>query len=429
MFFDELDLNDDILDALDDMQFVECTPIQEKAIPVILDGHDLLGSAQTGTGKTAAYLLPLLELLSRGKSNPDKVNALILVPTRELAQQVDQLLGGFAYYQGNSWIAVYGGNDGVAFAQQQRAFSTGGDIVIATPGRLLSLIRSSNIDMSGIDYLIIDEADRMLDIGFYDDIMDIISYLKSDRQTLLFSATFPKNVELLAHKVLNNPVKVKIAVSKPADRIEQGVYILDEVQKIPLITTLLTDSNYEKTIIFVSSKSKVKDLFFSLKKRNLNVAQIHSDLDNTERSNVLLDFKNGKIEILVATDVVSRGIDIDDIDLVINFDAPSQPEDYVHRIGRTARAGAQGKAIMLINSRDIVRLHKIERFIKNKIVRLSLPYEITALAPPVEEKDFNIKSMNKSHSHSHKSSSTKHSNKKYYNGKNSSKPKTNTSKM
>lgn len=396
MYFDELDLNDDILDALDTMNFVECTPVQEKAIPLVLDGFDLLASAQTGTGKTAAYLLPILELLSRGKSNPDKVNALILVPTRELAQQVDQLLGGFAYYQGTSWIAVYGGNDGVAFAQQQRAFAEGGDIVVATPGRLLSLIRSTKVDLSGIDYLVLDEADRMLDIGFYDDIMDIISHLPAKRQTLMFSATFPKDVEQLARKVLKNPKEVKISVSKPAEGIAQNVCLLHENQKIPLILHLFSQQDCGKSIVFLSSKSKVKELYFSLKRKHLNVAQIHSDLDNSERTQVLLDFKNNKINVLVATDVVSRGIDIDDIDTVINFDAPMQSEDYVHRVGRTARAGAQGKAFTLITPRDMQRLEKIEKFIERKIPRLALPDEIVKLAPAVREQE--NQSERKSHS-------------------------------
>lgn len=384
MYFDELDINDDILDALDDMNFVECTPIQEQAIPVVLDGRDLLASAQTGTGKTAAYLLPLLELLSRGGSNADKVNALILVPTRELAQQVDQLLGGFAYYLNISWIAVYGGNDGVAFAQQQRAFAQGGDIVVATPGRLLSLIRSSKVDLSGIDYLILDEADRMLDIGFYDDIMEIIRQLPEKRQNLMFSATFPKDVEKLARKVLKNPEEIKISVSKPADGITQGVYIVHENQKIDLVTSLFAETSYSKAIIFLSSKDKVKELYNTLRRRRLSVAQIHSDLDNATRSQVLLDFKNNKVHILVATDVVSRGIDIDDIELVINYDAPQQPEDYVHRVGRTARAGAKGMAIMFISPRDKLRLAKIEKFIDRKIERLPLPENLSESAPDVK---------------------------------------------
>ena len=399
MFFDELDINDDLLDALDIMNFVECTPIQERAIPLVLEGHDLLASAQTGTGKTAAYLLPVLELLSRGGSPENKVNALVLVPTRELAQQVDQLLAGFAYYQDTTWIAIYGGNDGVAFAQQQRALEQGGDIAIATPGRLLSLLRHCKVDLSHVDFLILDEADRMLDIGFYDDIMEIISYLPKERQTLMFSATFPKEVEKLARQVLNNPAEVKIAVSKPAEGITQSVYILHEEQKLPLLLQItdnrvqITDnsqfsilnSQFNKGIIFASSKDKVRDLYHSLRRLGVKVAQIHSDLENAERTQTLLNFKNNKIQLLVATDVVSRGIDIDDIEFVVNYDVPAQPEDYVHRIGRTARAGARGEGITFVTPKDKPRLDKIEKLLEKTIQRCQLPAEIASLAPAIDE--------------------------------------------
>ena len=399
MFFDELDINDDLLDALDIMNFVECTPIQERAIPLVLDGHDLLASAQTGTGKTAAYLLPVLELLSRGGSPENKVNALVLVPTRELAQQVDQLLAGFAYYQDTTWIAIYGGNDGVAFAQQQRALEQGGDIAIATPGRLLSLLRHCKVDLSHVDFLILDEADRMLDIGFYDDIMEIISYLPKERQTLMFSATFPKEVEKLARQVLHNPAEVKIAVSKPAEGITQSVYILHEEQKLPLLLQITdnrvqsTDnsqfstlnSQFNKGIIFASSKDKVRDLYHSLRRLGVKVAQIHSDLENAERTQTLLNFKNNKIQLLVATDVVSRGIDIDDIEFVVNYDVPAQPEDYVHRIGRTARAGARGEGITFVTPKDKPRLDKIEKLLEKTIQRSQLPAEIASLAPAIDE--------------------------------------------
>ena len=392
MFFDELDINDDLLDALDIMNFVECTPVQERAIPLVLEGRDLLASAQTGTGKTAAYLLPVLELLSRGGSPENKVNVLILVPTRELAQQVDQLLAGFAYYQNTTWIAIYGGNDGVAFAQQQRALEQGGDIAIATPGRLLSLLRHCKVDLSHVDFLILDEADRMLDIGFYDDIMEIISYLPKERQTLMFSATFPKEVEKLARQVLRNPAEVKIAVSKPAEGITQSVYILHEEQKLPLLLQItdnrvqITDnSQFNKGIIFASSKDKVRDLYHSLRRLGVKVAQIHSDLENAERTQTLLDFKNNKIQLLVATDVVSRGIDIDDIEFVVNYDAPAQPEDYVHRIGRTARAGARGEGITFVTPKDKPRLDKIEKLLEKTIQRCQLPEEIASLAPAIDE--------------------------------------------
>ena len=431
MFFDELDINDDLLDALDIMNFVECTPIQERAIPLVLEGHDLLASAQTGTGKTAAYLLPVLELLSRGGSPENKVNALVLVPTRELAQQVDQLLAGFAYYQDTTWIAIYGGNDGVAFAQQQRALEQGGDIAIATPGRLLSLLRHCKVDLSHVDFLILDEADRMLDIGFYDDIMEIISYLPKERQTLMFSATFPTEVEKLARQVLHNPAEVKIAVSKPAEGITQSVYILHEEQKLPLVMQLFAggvthnsppvlggvprrgegvdnsqfstlNSQFNKGIIFASSKDKVRDLYHSLRRLGVKVAQIHSDLENTERTQTLLNFKNNKIQLLVATDVVSRGIDIDDIEFVVNYDVPAQPEDYVHRIGRTARAGARGEGITFVTPKDKPRLDKIEKLLEKTIQRCQMPEEIASIAPAIDESKLVVEEKKKRKFYKHR---------------------------
>ena len=402
MYFDELDINDDLLDALDIMNFVECTPIQERAIPLVLEGHDILASAQTGTGKTAAYLLPVLELLSRGGSPENKVNALVLVPTRELAQQVDQLLAGFAYYQDTTWIAIYGGNDGVAFAQQQRALEQGGDIAIATPGRLLSLLRHCKVDLSKVDFLILDEADRMLDIGFYDDIMEIISYLPKERQTLMFSATFPTDVEKLARQVLRNPAEVKIAVSKPAEGITQSVYILHEEQKLALVMDMFAKQERGKGIIFASSKEKVRDLYHALRRSGLKVAQIHSDLENAERTQTLLDFKNNKIQLLVATDVVSRGIDIDDIEFVVNYDVPAQPEDYVHRIGRTARAGARGEGITFVTPKDKPRLDKIEKLLEKSIQRGKLPEEVAKLAPEIDESTLVVEEKKKRKFYKHR---------------------------
>ena len=402
MYFYELDINDDLLDALDIMNFVECTPIQERAIPLVLEGRDILASAQTGTGKTAAYLLPVLELLSRGGSPENKVNALVLVPTRELAQQVDQLLAGFAYYQDTTWIAIYGGNDGVAFAQQQRALEQGGDIAIATPGRLLSLLRHCKVDLSKVDFLILDEADRMLDIGFYDDIMEIISYLPKERQTLMFSATFPTDVEKLARQVLRNPAEVKIAVSKPAEGITQSVYILHEEQKLALAMDMFAEQERGKGIIFASSKEKVRDLYHALRRSGLKVAQIHSDLENAERTQTLLDFKNNKIQLLVATDVVSRGIDIDDIEFVVNYDVPAQPEDYVHRIGRTARAGARGEGITFVTPKDKPRLDKIEKLLEKSIQRGKLPEEVAKLAPEIDESTLVVEEKKKRKFYKHR---------------------------
>ena len=402
MYFDELDINDDLLDALDIMNFVECTPIQERAIPLVLEGRDILASAQTGTGKTAAYLLPVLELLSRGGSPENKVNALVLVPTRELAQQVDQLLAGFAYYQDTTWIAIYGGNDGVAFAQQQRALEQGGDIAIATPGRLLSLLRHCKVDLSKVDFLILDEADRMLDIGFYDDIMEIISYLPKERQTLMFSATFPTDVEKLARQVLRNPAEVKIAVSKPAEGITQSVYILYEEQKLALVMDMFAKQERGKGIIFASSKEKVRDLYHALRRSGLKVAQIHSDLENAERTQTLLDFKNNKIQLLVATDVVSRGIDIDDIEFVVNYDVPAQPEDYVHRIGRTARAGARGEGITFVTPKDKPCLDQIEKLLEKSIQRGKLPEEVAKLAPEIDESTLVVEEKKKRKFYKHR---------------------------
>ena len=384
MFFDELDLNDNILDGLDAMNFKECTPIQERAIPVILEGNDILASAQTGTGKTAAYILPLLELLSRGKKDNSKVNALILMPTRELAQQVDQLLEGFAYYETTSWIAVYGGNDGIAFTQQQKALQSGGDIAIATPGRLLSHIRIGGVDLSGIEYLVLDEADRMLDIGFYDDIIEIIKHLPQKHQTLMFSATFPPDVERLAKQILVNPTEIKLAVSKPADGIHQGVYLLRETQKTALIKELFR-TEPRKSIIFASSKEKVFNVFCALKHMGLSVAQMHSGLEQKQRTQVMLDFKNNKLQALVATNIVSRGIDIDDVAMVINYDVPKQCEDYVHRIGRTARAGAEGVGITFVTPKERGLFDRIESFLEKTIERLALPDNIAQMAPPVPD--------------------------------------------
>lgn len=417
MKFYELNINDDLLDGLDAMNFVECTPVQERAIPLALEGYDLLASAQTGTGKTAAYLLPVLEQLSRYTHDEHKVNALILVPTRELALQVNQLIEGFAFYQDTSWIAVYGGNDGIAFSQQERALTQGCDIVVATPGRLLSLLRMKEIDFSGIDYLVLDEADRMLDIGFYDDIMEIISHLPSSRQTLMFSATFPKEVEKLAREVLYDPKEVKIAVSRPADNIRQSVALIAETSKIDYIKHLFKDRQRGKSIIFVSSKDKTKEVYRALVRQKLNTAQMHSDLDQSERSKVMLDFKNGKVDILVATDVVSRGIDIEDMALVINYDMPAQSEDYVHRVGRTARAGAEGEAITLVSPNDHLRLRRLEKFLEKPIPRAVLPEGIQGTGEPDTQETSKGRRGSKGNHHDHSNNRQRHSHRQKDGGK------------
>ena len=333
MRFDELLTDDNMLDALWDMHFDECTPIQEQAIPLILDGRDLIAVAQTGTGKTAAYLLPVIERLASGQYPSDAVNCIVMAPTRELAQQIDRQMQGFAYFMGLSSVPIYGGTDGHTFNQQKQGLTMGADVVIATPGRLLAHLSMGYVDLSKVSFFILDEADRMLDMGFYEDIMQIVSYLPKDRQTLLFSATMPPKIQMLASKILASPAEVKLAVSKPADKIEQTAYSVYETQKLPLLRHLFRISPPEKVIVFASSKLKVKELFKALRADKIRVGEMHSDLEQEKRDDVMLDFKAGRINVLVATDIVSRGIDIDDIEMVVNYDVPSEPEDYVHRIG------------------------------------------------------------------------------------------------
>lgn len=373
MRFDELDLEEEILDGLWDMNFEEMTPVQEHTIPVILEGHDLIGCAQTGTGKTAAYTLPLLNrLLLEG--NPDNVvKALIIVPTRELAQQIDQQFQGFSYYLPVSTTVVYGGGDGKGWDVQKRGMLLGSDVVIATPGRMISHLQNSGVDLSHVSYLILDEADRMLDMGFAEDILKIISYTPKERQTLLFSATLPPKIRDLAKTILHNPVEVNIAISKPNEAIDQSAFVCYESQKLKLVQELFKEPTDSKALIFSSSKQKVKELAHTLKRMHLDVAPMHSDLDQPKREEVMLNYKNGKVKILVATDIVARGIDIEDIALVINYDVPHDPEDYIHRIGRTARAAATGAAITFVNEEEQSKFYLIEKFIEREVRKRELP--------------------------------------------------------
>ena len=376
MRFDELDLEDEILDGLEDMNFHEMTPVQEHTIPVILEGRDIIGCAQTGTGKTAAYTLPLLnKLLIEG--NPDNVvKSLIIVPTRELAQQIDQQFQGFSYYAPISTTVVYGGGDGKGWDLQKNGMLNGSDVVIATPGRMIAHLQNSGVDLSHVEYLILDEADRMLDMGFSDDIMKIISYMPAERQTIMFSATLPPKIRELAKTILRNPAEVNIAISKPNEAIDQSAYICYESQKLGLIRELFAEPSDSKTIIFSSSKLKVKELAHTLKRMGLDVAAMHSDLEQAQREEVMLNFKNNKVKILVATDIVARGIDIEDIGLVINYDVPHDPEDYIHRIGRTARAAATGSAITFVNEEEQGKFHQIEKFIERDIRKAELPASV-----------------------------------------------------
>ena len=373
MYFDELPLSDQVLDALWDMHFDECTPVQEKTIPVILDGRDVISCAQTGTGKTAAYILPLLTNLAYDDHDPDKLNAIIMAPTRELAQQIDQQMEGFGFYVPFSSVAIYGGNDGGSWGNQTSGITKGADIIIATPGRLLSLINIYSPDFSGVKYFILDEADRMLDMGFYDDIMTIVRKLPKNCQKIMFSATMPKDIRKMARAIMNNPVEVKIAVSRPPEAIRQLAVELNETEKTSTIVDLVVGKKaLNKVIIFVGKKQRVKDLTHALRIRNIDARPMHSDLDQKEREAVMLDFRNGKVQVLVATDIVARGIDVDDIPLVINYDVPRDAEDYVHRIGRTARAENIGTAITLVSDQDKRFFQKIERFLHKQIQRLAL---------------------------------------------------------
>ena len=373
MKFSELSLNDEVLEALDAMRFEECTPIQEKSIPVILEGHDLIAVAQTGTGKTAAYLLPILNKLSEGGHPEDAINCVVMAPTRELAQQIDQQMEGFSYFMPVSSVAVYGGNDGILFEQQKKGLTLGADVVIATPGRLIAHLSLGYVDLSRVSYFILDEADRMLDMGFYEDIMQIVKFLPKERQTIMFSATMPAKIQQLAKNILRDPVEVKLAVSKPADKIIQAAYVCYENQKLGIMRSLFAEQTPERVIIFASSKLKVKEVAKSLKQMKLNVGEMHSDLEQAQREDVMYEFKAGHINILVATDIVARGIDIDDIRLVINYDVPHDNEDYVHRIGRTARANNDGVAITFISEKEQGRFAAIEKFLGKEIYKIALP--------------------------------------------------------
>ncbi len=374
MTFEEFNFSEPLLEGVLSMGYKEPTPIQQEAIPVILNNKDLIACAQTGTGKTASYLLPALDQIA--KSDRKNTHTLILSPTRELAQQIDQQVEGLGYFTGISSVAVYGGGDGIVYSQQQRAIQDGVDIIIATPGRLIAHLNSGTFKPDHIQCLILDEADRMLDMGFLDDIMRIISYLPKNRQTLLFSATMPPKIRRLAGGVMKDPVEINLAVSTPAAGINQLVYKVTDDQKIPLISWLLTQQEYKSVIIFASTKDKVKDLYKALKRTKVQVRAFHSDLEQAEREEIMLDFRNRKLQVLIGTDVISRGIDVEGISMVLNFDAPSDAEDYIHRVGRTARAETTGTAITLVNEKDQRKLAGIEALIGKQVSVEPIPAEV-----------------------------------------------------
>ncbi len=374
MTFHDFTFNPRLLDGLDSMGFSKPTPIQQQAIPVILAKKDLIGCAQTGTGKTAAYVLPILNNIFHSEKR--HLNTVIIAPTRELAQQIDQQIEGFSYFLGISSIAVYGGGDGATWDQQKRAMEGGVDIIIATPGRLLAIIAMGTIKFDHVEHLVLDEADRMLDMGFYEDILRIIKVLPAHRQTLFFSATMPPKIRALANRILKEPVEINIAMSKPAEGILQQAYMVHNTQKEKLIDLLLKDKQFTSVLIFASTKENVKKLDRNLQKLGLKVKAIHSDLEQTEREHVLREFKNKKLSILIGTDVLSRGIDVEGIDLVVNFDVPPDPEDYIHRIGRTARAATTGTAITFINDLEQRKFYRIESLIGKEVPKITLPPEL-----------------------------------------------------
>jgi len=382
--FNDFNFNDELSEGISSMGYNTPTPIQGMAIPLILAGKDLIACAQTGTGKTAAFLLPILEKV--GRSEKKHTSTLILTPTRELAQQIDQQVEGLAYFTGISSIAVFGGGDGHVYEQQRRGIQNNVNIIIATPGRLIAHLTSGILKLNKVDYLILDEADRMLDMGFHDDIMRIASYLPKERQTLLFSATMPPRIRTMAKKLLHEPEQINIAISKPAEGIDQQIYRLHDAQKTPLLQHLLKDGNFSSTIIFASRKEIVKSLYKELKTIGLHAESFHSDLEQRDREEILLRFKNKQLPIIIGTDALSRGIDVEGIDLVINYDVPADAEDYVHRIGRTARAATTGTAITFVNHRDERRIKSIEALIERKIIEHPLPERLLSIAEVRHEK-------------------------------------------
>ncbi len=390
MKFQKLNLSDTLLEAISFMGFEEATPIQEQAIPAIKQHKDLIACAQTGTGKTAAFILPVLDELA--KENTHKTKVLVIVPTRELALQIDQQIQGFSYFTPIESIAIYGGGTGSEWDQQKRALTSGTEIIVATPGKLISHLNMGYVKFDDVKYLILDEADRMLDMGFYDDIQKIITYLPKERQTLMFSATMPPKIKQLAAKTLKNPVEITIGLSKPAEGVLQAAYLTYENQKTPLIIHLIADKPEVKSIlIFSSTKKKVSDIVRGLRGQGFNVEGISSDLEQSKREEVLRGFRSKRTRVLVATDVLSRGIDIKDIDIVINYDVPGDAEDYVHRVGRTARAATSGLAITLINESDMFSFQQIEELIGTEVMKLPLPKELgegPAWNPRRQRRDF-----------------------------------------
>ncbi len=373
MTFTEFGLHERLIEGIDSIGYTTATPVQQQVIPSILEGRDVIASAQTGTGKTAAFLLPVVNKLLTTPHDESKINCIIIVPTRELAVQIAQTMEGISYFTNISCIAVYGGGDGPSFANEKRALSTGVDMVVCTPGRMIAHLNMGHVDLGDVKYLVLDEADRMLDMGFSDDINKIIDKLPKKRQNLMFSATMPARIREMARAILNNPFELNIALSKPPEKIIQEAFIVYDNQKIPLVKAMLMSKDFGSIIVFCSKKHNVKQLAGELKRGGFSVEEIHSDLEQSKREEVLLDFKNKKLKILVATDILSRGIDVEDIDLVINFDVPNDGEDYVHRIGRTARAATDGTAYTFVTEHEQRKFSEIEKLLGKEVKKARIP--------------------------------------------------------
>jgi ATP-dependent RNA helicase RhlE len=396
--FNEFNLDPKLLDGLDAMGFEKPTPVQQLTIPLILQNKDLIACAQTGTGKTAAYVLPLLNKIAQTPESNRHLNTLILAPTRELALQIDQQIEGFGYFLGVSSVPVYGGSDGATWDQQRKAIEAGADIIVATPGRLIQFLATGRVDFSRLKHLVLDEADRMLDMGFQDDILRIIKQLPADRETVMFSATMPPRIRTLARQILREPEEISIAISKPAAGISQQAYMVYDNQKLPLLKKLLAEKDYKSAIIFANSKENVKKLGRELARGGVSIKAFHSDLEQAEREEIMNQFKSRRLQMLIGTDILSRGIDVEGIELVVNYDTPHDAEDYVHRIGRTARAERTGTAITFVNEKDFPKFRRVEKLIGAEIVRNPLPEELGE-GPVMEERGSRRKKSGSSAKH------------------------------
>ena len=407
MSFETFNFKSELLEGLLSMGYKMPTPIQQQAIPVILNNKDLIACAQTGTGKTAAYLLPIIEHILEAPTR--HLNTLIIAPTRELVLQIDQQIDGMGYFCSVGSIAIYGGNDGMTWEKQKHALREGVDIICATPGRLIALLQNGDINFEHLQHLVLDEADRMLDMGFFDDINTIINYLPKKRQTIMFSATMPAKIRLLANKITTDAEQINIAISKPAAGIVQQAYVVYDNQKEAILREILKNEDYQSVIIFCSTKDNVKLLEKHLRKEETSIKAFHSDLEQAEREEIMRDFKARKLRILIGTDILSRGIDVDGISLVINYDAPPDPEDYIHRIGRTARASKAGVAITFVNQRDQGKFSRIEDLMGYEVTKMPLPPALgegPAYDPEANKREFkNKKPFNKGSSDKRRSPS------------------------